>query len=131
MISSGGRSTSGRGVFWSHGGRCSEKKREGVSMRLEKSMEGNFCRIEWAALGEKADRMARQRLAANSAMRSSMGSIPHRAKQASVEVDLKARSMIRAICLWALLRMEMDLTRSVTGHQSEQPYSIIGSMVVA
>jgi len=100
-------------------------------MRLEKSMEGNFCRIEWAALGEKADRMARQRLAANSAMRSSMGSIPHRAKQASVEVDLKARSMIRAICLWALLRMEMDLTRSVTGHQSEQPYSIIGSMVVA
>ena len=26
MDPSGGRSTSGRGVFWSHGGRCSEKK---------------------------------------------------------------------------------------------------------
>jgi hypothetical protein len=100
MDPSGGRRTSGRGVSWSHGGRCSEKKREGVSMGLEKSMEGNFCRIEWVALGENDDRMARQRQAANSAIRSSMGSIPHRAKHASVEVDLKTRSIIRAISLW-------------------------------
>jgi hypothetical protein len=53
-------------------------------------MFGNILWIVLAALGEKTNEMLKNLLAASSAIRSSIGSRPLRAKQASVEVDLKA-----------------------------------------
>jgi len=52
--------------------------------------------IVLAALGEKTYEMLKNLLAASSGNRSSIGSRPLRAKQASAEVDLKVRRMITA-----------------------------------
>ena len=58
-----------------------------------------FGKILWmvlAALGEKTTGKLNSLLAASSAIRSSIGRRPHRARQASADVDLKVRRITTA-----------------------------------
>ena len=81
-----------------------------------------------AAQGEKIGFRRRKRLAANSAIRSSIGRRWLSARQASMDVDLKTLSMTRVSDLCVLLRIARVRVLSIAGHHREQPYSNIGSM---
>ena len=121
MYSSAGRTTSGSKDGRSHGGKRGEKKRDGTAHGVGKEMFGSHLRIVQTARGENGNLMASRRPAASSAIRRSSGRNPQRAKQASVEVALKARRMISAISLCVLRRADTDLALSIAVHQIEQP----------